>query len=210
MGWNAVLAADVELPPDRVETWRALAIDDARFRSWGPLTARTPPGVGGTVLTQLSSLERFGRACEEAGTGEFLELRWEGSRFSVRGYVNEDDYRAIGRQLATVVRIAEKVGGRGQLLVLADDGADGERTILDGGESRYEAIAMHDVFGGGAAGPLEVDYASVVNELFERRASAPLETPEKKAAPKKTAPKTTTPKKANVAAKAAGPKRAKT
>lgn len=197
MGWNAIVAGDVEVDEAQVEAWKALAIGDASFRSWGPLTTRTPAGVAGTVDEALSRLEDFARACESAGTGDWLELAWSGGRLSARGYLNEDDYRAIGRELATVLRIAEKVGGRGQLLVLADDGADGERTILDEGPSRHEPIAMHEVFGGAAIGPLDVDYVGVVNEMFERRASAP-EPPPKKA--KKPAAKKPATKKASAKA----------
>ena len=164
MGWSAILAADVEFENGTIEAWKALAIDDASYHTWGPLTAVAPPGVAATVGESLARLDEMARGAIEAG--DQLALTWHGNTLRVRGDINEDDYRSIARDLATVLRVAERVGARGQYLALANDGNDGERTVIADDTSRVESIVLHEVLSGAATEPGGVDYAAVIEEIF--------------------------------------------
>lgn len=196
MGWNAILAADLTLPAGGLEAWRAAAFDDRTYTDWGPLTARTPPARKSTVRALLADLAELARAYRSP---DLFRLTCEGDEVRVRAFLNEDDYRAIGRDLATALRLAAKVGGRGQYLVLADDGCDGERTVFDGGEGRAEGITLAEVYGGGATGPLDVDYAAVVDGIFGAAAESAPAAPTAKKATKKPGAKKATAKPAKTA-----------
>jgi hypothetical protein len=198
MGWNAILAADLELPAGALGAWKALAFDDRTYDDWGPLTSRTPSSGASTVGGTLAQLDAFGEACARGGVDMFRLTQGEGT-IQLRALLNEDDYRSIGREVATILRLAARVGARGQFLVLADDGCDGERTVLDGDEGSAESITLAEVYEGAAAGPTDVDYAAVVDEIFAFVAnpiSAPTKkAPAKKAPAKKPPAKRATPKK---------------
>jgi len=205
MGWSAILAADIEFENGTIDAWKALAIDDASYEKWGPLTAVAPRGVAATVGESLARLDEMARGCAALGGHDQLALTWHGRTLRVRGDINEDDYRSIARDLATV----QRVGARGQYLALANDGNDGERTVIEGGTSRVESIALHDVLSGAATDPGGVDYAAVIEEIFASVQSAMMNPPKKKAAAaKKPAPKKPAVKKAAVKSKPASKKRA--
>ncbi len=185
MSWGAILAADIRFEHGTIDAWKALAIDDASYEEWGPVTEAAPPGVAATVRESLVRVDEMSRGCAALGGTDQLALTWEGSTLRVRGYLNEDDYRSIARDLATVLRVAERVGARGQYIVLADDNNDGERTVLQDGASRVEPIDVLAVLSGAATEPDGVDYAIVVNEIVASIQSAMAHPPEKPVAKKK-------------------------
>ena len=160
MSWGAILAADIRFEHGTIDAWKALAIDDASYEEWGPVTEAAPPGVAATVRESLVRVDEMSRGCAALGGTDQLALTWEGSTLRVRGYLNEDDYRSIARDLATVLRVAERVGARGQYIVLA-------------------------VLSGAATEPDGVDYAIVVNEIVASIQSAMAHPPEKPVAKKK-------------------------
>lgn len=89
--------------------------------------------------------------------------------------------------------ILAAVGARGQYLALANDGNDGERTVIADGKSRVASIVLHEVLAGAATEPDSVDYAAVIEEIF---AHAPTPAPKKPKAKAAAAKKPTVKKKA--------------
>jgi hypothetical protein len=105
---------ELEFPPGRIEEWRKLTVDGRLFRDWPEafewraVTDDELVGVG----TWLDDCARY-----EPDRGRlFLRLERAGDRISLRGTLDQSDYEAHKRELATIVRLAGLAGARGQLI----------------------------------------------------------------------------------------------
>ncbi len=218
MGWDAFVFGDLVFPKGGIEAWKKLVIREGLYGDeWTSSTMLGDPTETMTVADMLAKLADHRRWCEEEYPGpDHQTVDIEGNRLSLRGYINEDDFRYYQGNIATMLRVAEKVGATGEYAAIANDDLAGERLVLEDGASRFEPFGVNT---GGDPSDGQ-DYWAIVEGLFRRVAekmkeSANLpayEMSAKKAAPKKApakeAPATKAPAKKAPAKKAAAAKKA--
>jgi hypothetical protein len=190
MGWDAVLFGELEFPKGGVEAWKALVVEEGLYadKAWKQSAMMGDPVEATTVAGVLAKLEDHRRWCEEKYPGpDHQRVQIEGDRVSLRAYINEDDFRYWCGNIATMVRVADKVGATGEYVALANDEMAGERLVLTGGKSRCEPIDLREMMGGGDAPESDLDYAAIVEEIFATTSEKLERLAEKRGAPAKAA-----------------------
>ncbi len=169
MGWSALLFAEIDLPPGAVEAWKALPVGPSAFadKGWKRSPWMGDPSERTTVAGVLVKLAEHARWCEEElRIGDHQSFRVDGGRISLRASINEDDFRAYAGDIATVLRLAAEVGGRGEYVAVAADDLAGERLVLDARGSRREPVDLMGAMTGGDVPESTLDYAALLQELF--------------------------------------------
>jgi hypothetical protein len=219
MGWDAFVFGDLVFPKGGIEAWKKLVIEEGLYGDeWTRSTMLGEPTETMTVADMLAKLDDHRRWCEEEYPGpDHQTVDIDGNRLSLRGYINEDDFQYYRGNIATMLRVAEKVGATGEYAAIANDDLAGELLVLEDGTSRIEPFGVNT-----GGDPSEgKDYWAIIEGLFRRVAekmkeSADLpayETSAKSAVPAKAkahAKKKAAPaKKAGPAKKKAGPAKKK-
>lgn len=169
MGWSALLFGEIEFPPGGVEAWRALPLEPGVFseKAWKRSRWMGDPAERTTVAGVLAKLAEHARWCDEVlRIGDHQSLRIDGDRLSLRASLNEDDFRGYAGDIATMLRLATKVGARGEYVAVAADDLAGERLVLDAVGSRLEPVDLMGAMTGGEVPASSLDYAAVLEELF--------------------------------------------
>ncbi|MBK6578178.1 MAG: hypothetical protein IPG17_18655 [Sandaracinaceae bacterium] len=175
MGWNALLFGELEFPPEGVETWTALIVEPGEFKdkAWKRSPWMGDPTESTTVAGVLAKLAEHSRWCEEElRMADHQSVRIEGNRLSIRASINEDDFRSYAGDIATMLRLAARVGARGEYVAIAGDDMAGERLVLDAKGSHCEPVDLMGALTGGEVPESTLDYASVIPELFATTAAA--------------------------------------
>lgn len=194
MGWDALLFGELEFPKGAVAQWKELVVEEGLFkdRVWKNSRWMGDPSETTTVAGMLAKLEDHSRWCDREYKGpDYQFVRIDGDRVTMRAYINEDDFRSWRGDVATMFRVGEKVGAKGEYVAIANDDMSGERLVLDGKASRCEPIDLIPVFAGGEVPEGALDYAAIIEETIQamttriRKKSGPAKkTPAKKAAKK--------------------------
>ena len=211
MGWDALLFGELTFPQGGIDAWKRLVIQEGLYRdkAWKQSSMMGEPTDTVSVAEMLEKLEDHARWCEDEYPGpDHQRVTVDGNRVSVRACINEDDFRSWAGNIATMLRLAEKVGATGEYVALANDANDAERLVLANGASRCERIDGVAVMTGEGL-DTALDYAGIVEEIFRRTqekvqgvmaghaAKAPsTKAPAKKAPAKKTPTEKTPAKKA--------------
>ncbi len=192
MGWDAFLFGELTFPRGGIEAWKTLVIKEGLYKDkvWKASSMMGDPSETATVAEMLVKLEDHARWCDEEYAGpDHQRVRIDGDRVSVRAYINEDDFRYWAGNIATMLRLGEKVGATGEYVALANDGNDGERLTLTGGTSRCELVD-------GLAVMTDDAYQAIIRELFDTTTDKMTKVTESRAAKKKVAAKKAPTKKA--------------
>ena len=214
MGWDAMLFGDLKFPPGGVAAWKELVIEDGLYKDWKKWTMMGDPGATTTVAGLIAQLEDHARWCTDEYDGADVQhVTVDGDGVTVRAYINEDDFRHWGGLIATMMRVAEKVGGEGEYVAVPNDEMAGERLVIRGGKSHVEPIdlvpaMMDDAVEGG------LPYRAILDEIMasvaakmERVHGLPRAIAQpQKAAPQSAAPAKAAPKKPAAPKKKAAPK----
>ncbi len=131
MGWQGYAVAELRFPPGGVETWKAFSLGKAGYRpdDWpsliqGSVTDRTIAAE----LDELVGHEVWLRK-QRTPTIEWVDSKLEGDRYQLRLWLNEDDFRAHAPEVATMLRLAERIPGASGLAVFGGYGID-ESVVL--------------------------------------------------------------------------------
>ena len=166
MGWDAFVFGDLVFPKGGIDAWKKLVIEEGLYGDeWTSSTMLGEPTETMTVADMLAKLDDHRRWCEEEYPGpDHQTVDIEGNHLTLRGYINEDDFQYYRGNIATMLRVAEKVGATGEYAAIANDDLAGERLVLEDGTSRIEP------FGVNTGGDLSEgkDYWAIIEGLFRR------------------------------------------
>jgi hypothetical protein len=118
MSFAMMVIGDLEVPAASVATYLARSVEPARRDDWlGNLSVHTTSEPR-TVEALLGSLPN----AVSAGSGSWLTVRRDDglTRIQLRGFLIEDDFYDLGVHLAEMFRVADDLGGRGDLWFLEE------------------------------------------------------------------------------------------
>jgi hypothetical protein len=188
---------ELTFPAGGVEAWKKLTVAAGTYKdkAWKKSAWLGDPTETTTVAAMLVALEKHSVWCATKYTGpDHMHVAIEGNCVTVRGYLNEDDFRHWCGNLATMLRAAEKVGASGEYVAIANDDLAGERLVLAGGKSCCERVDLMGTMTGGDVPESALDYRLILSELeatttAKLRPAAEPSAAKKKAAAKKRSAK---------------------
>lgn len=168
MGWDAILFAELTFPPGGIEAWRDLEMEESTYEDWSDVPLMAGVTDTTTVAAVIAKLEEHSRWCAEVYRGpDHQRLVIDGDGVSFRAYINEDDYGSYSGDIATLFRLGERVGAKGEYVVLANDCMSGDRIVLAGGKSRLEQVDFVEMLSGGAPPEGDLDYQGILDDILD-------------------------------------------
>jgi hypothetical protein len=128
---------EAELWVPDLEAWRALRVDP-RALDWeedAPFDLDAPGRTVGDVLAALAAA---------AWAGDVAMIAREG-RFELRASLSENAFRELGGEIATAIRLASQVRGRGRGVIALDEGDLGYRLDVEPARSACVEVDASDL-----------------------------------------------------------------
>lgn len=130
---EAIIIADVDLPPSSETQWKGHVIQADDYDDWPDAIAGE--GIETTAVERaLSALQEL----ENKGGRTFLDIEVEDDVLCIRGLLASEQYSRWGELLASVTRSTGEVGGVGRLMIADAHSAESTMMMIEGDQVEFD------------------------------------------------------------------------
>jgi hypothetical protein len=130
---EAIIIADVSLPPAGESLWKDHVIQADDYDDW-------PDSLAGEGI-ETTAVERALDALQDvdgSGGRSFLDIEVEDGSLCIRGLLASEQYERWGELLAAITRATGEIGGVGKMMVADAHSADSTMMLIEGSSVEFD------------------------------------------------------------------------